>query len=110
MLPSVKLDLASVSATTDFIKTTSKADILQDNSMSSEAENKPIIQILTPLVSYKTNNRSKNDIVSFKIKLIPHLSTCAQYSKSAKKLINLSGEAPFVKFFDIARKKKTTKT
>lgn len=46
--------------------------------------------------------------MSFKIKLIPFLSTTdeyEQYSKPTKKLISLFGEAPFVKFFDIARKK-----
>ena len=55
--------------------------------MSPEPENKPIKQTSTPLVNYKTNSRSKNDIVSFKIKPIPPSSTidtCAQYSKSTK--------------------------
>ena len=105
---SIKLDLSSISAATDFINSTGKNDILNDTTMSSEPENKPIKQTSTPIVNYETTNRSKKDIIYFKIQPIPPLSTtdtCAQPSKSTKKLISLFGEAPFVKSFDIARKK-----
>ena len=48
-------------------------------------------------------------MISFKIKVFPlssTIDTCAQYSKSTKRLIKLFGEALlFVKYFDIARKK-----
>ena len=109
--PSIKLALWSISATTNFINSTGKADISEDTTMSPEPENKPIKQTSTPLVNYKTNSRSKNDTVSFKIKPISPSSTIDNVHniQSQLKLIRLFGDTSFVKFFDIARKKKRKK-